>query len=272
MKYKKLTVLSSKLLSKLHEKNKNWFTTREVYDLFPDIPPKSISQQLMRMTNDGVLMRIKESVYYMIPFEQDPECYLPNWHLMAEPLAGNEHYIGYYSAMQIHNLITQPALTEQIVVPKQIKPTWVEIRKVNFQFIYHNDKHFFGYKNVWIDDFNRVSCSDLEKTFIDCLYKPEYAGGIVEVAKALHIARERISHDRLLSAALTFGSQAVIKRLGYLLELLNIDTPLIEELHKLRTSSITVLDTGVPEQGKVLTKWSIKQNVNIYTILSSILT
>ncbi|KAA6334377.1 hypothetical protein EZS27_017298 [termite gut metagenome] len=272
MKYRKLTALSSKLLSKLHEKNKNWFTIQEAYDLFPDIPPKSISQQLMRMTNNGVLMRIKESVYCMIPFDQDPECYLPNWHLMAEPLAGNEHYIGYYSAMQIHSLITQPALMEQIVVPKQMKPSWVEIRQVNFQFIFHNDKHFFEYKRVWIDDFNRVSCSDLEKTLIDCLYKPHYTGGVVEVAKALHMARERINHDRLLNYGLRFGSQAVIKRLGYLLELLNIDIPLIEELHPLRTSSITLLDTGAPEQGKVSTKWSIRQNVDTHTILSSILT
>ncbi|KAA6305103.1 hypothetical protein EZS27_043246, partial [termite gut metagenome] len=134
---------------------------------------------------------------------------------MAEPLAGNEHYMGYYSAMQIHSLITQPALMEQIVVPKHMKPSWVEIRQVNFQFIFHNDKHFFGYKRVWIDDFNRVSCSDLEKTLIDCLYKPQYTGGVVEVAKALHMARERINHDRLLNYGLRFGSQAVIKRLGY---------------------------------------------------------
>ena len=39
---------------------------------------------------------------------------MPDWHLLTEPLACGEHYIGYYSALQIHNLITQPSLKEQI--------------------------------------------------------------------------------------------------------------------------------------------------------------
>jgi hypothetical protein len=34
--------------------------------------------------------------------------------LLAEPLVGQNFYIGYYSALQIHQLITQPSLKEQI--------------------------------------------------------------------------------------------------------------------------------------------------------------
>lgn len=48
----------------------------------------------------------------------------PDWHLIAEYLAQHaDHYVGYYSALQIHNLITQPTLKEQIVVSKQIRPS-----------------------------------------------------------------------------------------------------------------------------------------------------
>ncbi len=61
-----------------------------------------------------------------------------------------------------------------------------------FQFIYHNEKHFFGTKKIWIDNFNKVVCSDLEKTIIDCLFKPDYAGGIVEIARAIYIFRDKI--------------------------------------------------------------------------------
>jgi len=60
--------------------------------------------------------------------------------------------------------------------------------------------------------------------------------------------------------------------LGYLLELLSISTPIIEELQKLRTNSITVLDTEIPKQGKILTRWSIQQNVDIETIKNAITT
>jgi predicted transcriptional regulator of viral defense system len=192
--------------------------------------------------------------------------------LLAEPLAGQNHYIGYYSALQIHQLITQPSLKEQIVVNVQKKPAIKTIKTVDFQFVYHSNKHFFGYKKVWIDNFNKVYCSDLEKTFVDCLYKPDYAGGIIEIAKAIVMAKDKINFDTLLKYVLQFDAQVVIKRLGYLLELLQIDTPIIETLLKERSSSIALLDTEAPKEGKVLSRWNIQQNVYTETIKNVILT
>ena len=272
IKHKNITILSSKILSKLHEEGRVWFVIKDVYDLFPDLSKKSISQQLTQMTNNGVLMRIREGTYYIVPYECNSESFMPDWHLLAEPLVGKDYYIGYYSALQIHQLITQPSLKEQIVVNKQIKPSERRIKGVKFQFIFHNNKNFFGYKKIWIDNFNKVYCSDLEKTFIDCLCKPNYAGGIIEIAKAMFIAKERIDFEILLQYILRFKSQAVIKRLGYLLELLEITTPIIETLQKQRSASIILLDTEAQKNGKILSRWNIQQNVDIETIKSAILT
>lgn len=161
---------------------------------------------------------------------------------------------------------------EQIVVNKQIKPAETLLRGVKFRFIYHNKKHFFGYRKIWIDNFNKVFCSDLEKTLIDCLYKPEYAGGIVEAAKAIYMSKDKIKYNQLLDYAIRFDSQAVIKRLGYLLELLSIPAPIIADLYKTRSNSLIVLDPEVPKQGKTMSRWKILQNVDIETIKSSIIT
>ena len=74
-------------------------------------------------------MRLKEGIYYIIPYEEKSETFMPDWHLIAEYLVGDaEYYIGYYSALQIHNLITQPSLKEQIVVSKQIRPSSIKIK------------------------------------------------------------------------------------------------------------------------------------------------
>ena len=60
---------------------------------------------------------------------------MPDWHLIAGHLVkGTGHYIG-YSALQIHNLITQPSLKEQIVVANQIRPSKIKIKDIDFQFI-----------------------------------------------------------------------------------------------------------------------------------------
>jgi len=216
---------------------------------------------------------LKDGVYYIIPYEQNAESFMPDWHLAAEHIVNHsKHYIGYYSALQIHDLITQPSLKEQIVVSRQLRPSELKIKNIPFQFIYHNDKHFFGFKKIWIDNFNKVLCSDLEKTFIDCLFKPDYAGGIVEVARALFISKDKIQFDKLLEYAKKFDSQAVIKRLGFLLEVLEIKTGIINELQEIKTASYVVLDTELPKTGKCVNKWSIQQNLEIETIKSAIYT
>ena len=269
-KYNK-TVSSSEsaLLGLLAEEGKQWFTIEEAYAAFPDKSEGAVRFILKRMLDKGLLIKISRKVYWTVPFDQEAEDYLPDWHLMAEPLAGGKHYIAYYSALQIHGLITQPSLKEQIVRERH-KTETIILKGVEFQFIYHNPKHFFGMRKVWIDSYNKVSCSDLEKTMIDCLYMPAYAGGIVEVAKALWTAREKLDYGKLLAYAKQFDSQVVIKRLGFLLDKLEISTNIIEELRSLRSATVSPLDTEVPNEGKISTKWSIRQNVEIETIINAI--
>jgi len=125
---------------------------------------------------------------------------------------------------------------------------------------------------MWIDGFSKATCSDLEKTFIDCLFKPDYAGGIGEVARAIYISKGKIDFNKLLKYAKQFDSQAVIKRLGFLLEVLDIDTHIIDELQKLKTSPYITLDTELPKTGKRISRWNILQNLDSDTIKSAIYT
>jgi predicted transcriptional regulator of viral defense system len=273
MKHKYISRQSNDLLSFFNEKNKKCFELTEAKEAFPNSKESAVRELVSDMTKRGLLMRLKESIYYIIPYEQDVETFMPDWHLMAEFLVnGSDFYVGYYSALQLHNLITQPSLKEQIVVSKQIRPTSILIKNVPFQFIYHNENHFFGAKENWVDNFNKVKCSDLEKTIVDCLFKPDYAGGIVEIARAIYISRQKINFKKLLAYTVRFKSQAVIKRLGFLLEILNIDNNITNDLQKTKTSSFVPLDTELPKSGKINNKWGILQNLESETIKSAIYT
>lgn len=273
MKHKYISTQSNEILSYFNGQNKACFDYNEAFKSLPKSKESTLRELLSDMTKRGLLMRLKEGVYYIIPYEQNAESFMPDWHLIAEHLVKDaQHYIGYYSALQIHNLITQPSLKEQIVVSKQIRPSEIKIRNIPFQFIYHNQNHFFGAKKIWIDNFNKVLCSDLEKTFIDCLFKPDYAGGIVEVARALYISKDKIKFDTLLEYVKKFNSQAVIKRLGLLLEILEVNNNIIDELQKIKTTSYVVMDTELPKTGKLISRWSIQQNLDTETIRSGIYT
>lgn len=273
MKNKFISTRSNEILTYFNEKGIQCFDYEQAKKALPNSKDSALRELLSDMTSRGLLMRIKRGLYHIIPYEQDPEIFMPDWHLLAQYLVNNvDYYIGYYSALQIHNLITQPSLKEQIVVSRQVKPSFIKVKDIEFQFIYHNEQHFFGYKKIWIDNFNKVLCSDLEKTIIDCLFKPDYSGGIVEIAKAIYISREQINYKTLLGYVVRFNSQAVIKRLGFLLELLQIKTDIIQDLQNIRTKSIEILDTELPKAGKTLSKWSIQQNIEAETITNAIYT
>lgn len=273
MKNKYISTQSNEILSYFNSKGLVCFDSKAAIKALPESKENTIRELLSDMTKRGLLMRLKEGVYYIIPYEENAETFMPDWHLIVKYLVKDaKHYIGYYSALQVHNLITQPSLKEQIVVNKQIRPSEIKIKNITFQFIYHNENHFFGEKKIWIDDFNKVQCSDLEKTIIDCLFKPDYAGGIVEVARAIYSTKEKLDYNKLLEYTIKFNSQAVIKRLGYLLELFEIETVIIEELQKLKTASYIVLDTELPKTGKRNSRWSIQQNLDTETIKSAMFT
>lgn len=273
MKHKNISTQSSELLRYFYTLEQDCFDYDDAKKALPNSGESALKELLSDMVKRGLLMRLRKGLYYVIPYEKDPETFMPDWHTLAQPLTkGTQHYIAYYSALQIHNLITQPSLKEQIVVAKQMRPSEIEIKGVSFQFIYHNPAHFFGAKNIWIDSFTKVRCSDLEKTIIDCLFKPGYAGGIVEIAKALYMARDKINYSVLLEYAIRFDSQAVIQRLGFLLELLDIHTEIVEKLQEMKTASYVLLDTELPKHGKRLSRWGIQQNLESDTIKSALYT
>lgn len=267
--YKTLSNRSAEVIKHFNDLNQSAFTLDEAYLLLKTSTKDAVKKLMRDMIKRGLLLRLKEGVYWIIPYEQEASTYFPNWHMIAKYLVGDaDYYIGYYSAMEIHSLITQPSLVERIVVNKQIKPTIIEIQGIKFQFIYHNENHFFGNKEIWIDGFNKVSCSNLEKTFVDSLYKPDYAGGIVEIAKALYKSREKLDYQKLYHYCERFKTQSVIKRLGYLLELLEINNPISDQLQRIKSDSFILLEPSYEKKGKWISKWSVLQNLETTDIIS----
>ena len=263
------------LLSRLYEEDKRFFTLSEALEILRSSRPEAVRRLLSDMVKRGLILRLKNGLYNLIPYEVNSKEYFPNWHLTGEALAQpHKHYIGFYSALDIHGLITQPSMTEYIVTERQILPKHQTINNIRFEFVTLRPELLFGYKKTWIDDFNKVYCSDLEKTIIDCVYMPYYAGGIPEIVKAIHKSIDNLSGEKLIEYIQRFNVQAVSKRLGFLLQ--NIETDkfggLLNELNSKITNSSILLDPSLPKRGKYNSRWKIIDNVGIDTALKSIWT
>jgi predicted transcriptional regulator of viral defense system len=110
-RYKTLKDSSAKLLANLNNRDQQFFTIDAALDILSSSNHGAVLELLRQMVKRGLLMRIKGGVYHIIPYDKDPESYQPDWHLTAVSLAGeDDYYIGYYSALSVHSLITQPAL------------------------------------------------------------------------------------------------------------------------------------------------------------------
>jgi predicted transcriptional regulator of viral defense system len=101
------------------------------------------------------------------------------------------------------------------------------IEGTEVRFIKIAARKFSGFKSYNVYGRN-AAISDPEKTVIDCIDRPDLAGGPAELARIVYSAMGEIDHDKLVTAALAMKSVALLQRLGFLSEL--VDKPLPEEL------------------------------------------
>jgi len=267
-------IVSWDIIKRFSGSDQDCFTFQDVLFEYPDVNKIYLSRVLSGMVEKGMLIKLSRNLYYIVPPSADPQKYIPDWHLVAKYLMrGKKYYIGYYSAMQVHGLITQPSLKEIIVTNLQIKPSIKKIRGIEFQFVYHIEPRFFGFKNIWIDKHNKVMVSDLEKTFVDALTRPHLSGGLVEIGKALYETKEKIDYQRLLDYLDRYGNEVTKKRYLFLVELLGLTwSNHYDEMLKEFGPSFPVLDTTGPNKGRKDSKFGLKINIDISTIKNSVFT
>jgi predicted transcriptional regulator of viral defense system len=122
---------------------------------------------------------------------------------------------------------------------------------------------FFGFIDHWVGSV-KVTMANREKTIVDCLDQPRYAGEIVEVAKGLWNGKDEIDFAKMLEYVLCMKNGAIIKRLGYLMDILEIGKPEIREgLLKHLTQGMVILDPyRGRSKGMLDAEWKLVINVN----------
>lgn len=115
--------------------------------------------------------------------------------------------------------------------------------------------------------------SDIERTIIDCLYRPKYCGGILEIIKGLWIQREKIDFEKLLNYVIKFNKIVVIKRLGYILEILNLKDELYLKYLKERIDNkYYILDPLLTTNETYRNSWKFIANIGPQEIKNAIST
>jgi len=273
MPYQNIISLSdaeASFLTTLAARGKEIFTTEDAYEELGE--GKATRDALDRLVEKGWLERIEKGKYLIVPLEAGPD---RTWSEDAHVLAGHlvsPSMVAYWSALNYWNLTEQvPRITyvQTTARKENRRPT---VLGMKFRIVRVKPDKFFGGHSYRAGD-SPVQVTDREKTIIDCLDRPDLSGGVAEVAKALDAGDGDFDWTRLTEYLGQFGSGAVVKRLGFLVEALELTHPpssqLLQEWTQLLTAGISKLDPSSPrEPHRIVTRWRVEVNLPEEGLLS----
>jgi len=260
-----LSKRESQLLSSLAEARKNIFTLNDIRAKLgcSYVNAMKIANRLVKKKWIILLSRGK---YLIVPLSAGVESkYTEHEFVIASNLV-NPYYIGYWSALNHYGFTEQTPFTVFVVTTRRLKNR--KVLDVDYRFVTVNKKKFFGFSQVAVSN-SMVNISDKEKTIADALDHPEYCGGIAEVTKCLWNARNELSFGKLVDISLKMGNTTILKRLGYLSEILEIKLPegVPSKISSNLGEGFSSLDPMASKEGKHYSRWNLLLNVSKDSLL-----
>jgi len=230
-------------------------------------------QLLHRLARRRWLVPLTPGKYELIPAEQNEHAFPDTNPLFIGSALVEPYQFSFATAAFYHGLSTQASATVYVATTVRTGRRLYQVRGKEYRLVLQPPHKFFG--AVEVDAYgSRVLMAEPEKTVVDALDRPEYAGDIPEIAGMLQRGRGRLEWDKLAEYGLRFESQALIQRLGYLIDLLRLPVP--EHMRGLLLAGVgkSTPYLGRPGQwgtgGEYDSTWRIVDNVPRHELLAEI--
>jgi len=231
------------------------FTKKEAQEKL-GITTRQLNYHLNALLREGFLRRITKGIYAL---SLEPgRASSPHEFILGQLLVPNGA-VAYWSALNYYGLTEQIPRTVFIQTPvKRGYQKLLVLDGKRFKVVVVTPEKFFGIGTIRMGR-REVRITDPEKTIVDCLDKPKYCGGIIEVVKALKNAR--LDYEKLLEYAERMKSRAILKRLGFLSERLGLGIETEIRLSEKDKKSFALLDSSMPPGGRFNYLWGLRINV-----------
>ncbi len=226
---------------------------------------------LSHLAGDGWIIRLKRGLYAVQPPLSGSDLHpFAVAAALVQPCA-----ISHWSALAHHGLTTQippmvqASTTRKVVTPEMRqgqahRPRGHAVWSVldwEFEFITVRPKSWFGFQQEWVNQWHRVSITDPERSMLDMFAHPAVFGSVRTAMETLERSIESLDLGRLVGYALRYEVGALIKRLGWTLETMNVPEPLLEPLRAFPVRNVTPLDPAGPASGPIKGDWQIRNNL-----------
>lgn len=193
--------------------------------------PKIADHVIRSLRRKGWLERASWGKYLLVTPDQGPEAIGESNLLALASRIVETYYIGFGTAATHYGFTTQHRNVIWLVTPMHLRSRKIGDTKI--QIVNPMEHKFFGYASMDVLGYP-VLMSDREKTVIDCIDRPELAGGIGEVAYILATASHRLDWSKVVDYLIRIGSTPLIRRFGWLLDHVGADIPSEKREHLLQ--------------------------------------
>lgn len=222
---------------KLQEFNLEIFTLNDIIKI-TDQTKEVIKSKLTILVKQKKVFRIKKGYYSLNKIENK---------FQLQKIYKNT-YIALHSALEYYESTTQrfnnlDLITKNILNEQTINETTINFHKVK-------EKFFFGFEKIQIDNIE-IFISTIEKTIIDCVYFSSKVY-LTEINTFIKKYREQINIEKIIMMLNKINSSTLNKRVGYLLELNDIELTRIKINNKYEK-----LNKKLSSKGRRTNKWKL---------------
>lgn len=256
--------ISRQLLSRLHQAKSEPFTVAEAASIL-GIERKRATQLLSSWASRGWLSNVRRDLYITVPLSaRHPNKRKEDPWIVTKALF-EPGYIGGWSACEHWELTEQIFKDIVVFTTRNIRTREQIVQDTTYIIRVFPPEKLWGIELVWHGQ-SKIAVSDPTRTIVDILNEPKIGGGIRHCAGILeNYIHSTYRNDNLLMDYLSrFKNRTIAKRLGYLLESLEIDSnELVEFCRSKISTGYSKLDPKVRNKGKILRRWNLEVNVNI---------
>ena len=253
-----------KRLDKLNQSTNSPFTIKDATNIL-NLPIDQTRMLLGYLARKGWLSRVRRGLYITIPLGtiNPPEYKEDPWIVALKIYSPS--YIGGWSAAEHWELTDQIFKDIVVFTLKKFRTRKTEIQRTSYILIPTRKEMMFGLSHVWRKSF-KIKISDPSRTLVDILNIPSTGGGIRHVSEIVknYFESEHRTDNQIATYIKRIGNRTIYKRLGYIIEKLEIDAhKLLVKCKNNLSKGYSILDPDVKAKGKILRRWNLRINVTL---------
>ena len=253
-----------KRLTTLLRSTKGPFTVQDAAAAL-NMSPSRARRFLAYLASRGWLTRVRRGLYMGVPIDAlDPaEWTADPWVVAAEVFS--PCYVGGWSACEHWGLTDQLFRDVVVLTTRWLRDRTPSIQGTTFRVKVIKPERMFGTRATWRSGV-RVEVSDPARTVLDLLDDPKLGGGIRHVSDVVRewFDGELRDDELLLEYAARLGNRSVYKRLGFLIERLDLPAArVLREAERRMSKGVVRLDPSGPKRGQRVRRWNLIANVRV---------